>query len=264
MSDLEQALTLTPLGRGSWLATADSRYEAKNGLFGGWTAAISLRAAILASDDFRTPSSMSINIVNRINPDTEILVKPRKFGGSRSLEHWEVELTDANDGNALAIALVLLTRRRKSDGHTEPSMPEADDPETYGTFNPPGNYGQRTLRRPVAGFPPANQKTTESVDWVRDMTGRLVDYVQLAFLADSYAPRPNFWGELSRRTSTISMSVFFHATPEEVNAIGDDYIMNEAVGTRGIDLTSGQRARLWSRQGVLLVTTEQIQWFREI
>jgi acyl-CoA thioesterase len=48
----------------------------------------------------------------------------------------------------------------------------------------------------------------------------------------------------------------------ELEAVGDDYILNQAVGTRGAEGTAGQQACLWSPQGVLLATTEQLCWYR--
>jgi len=45
-------------------------------------------------------------------------------------------------------------------------------------------------------------------------------------------------------------------------AVGAGYILNEATGTRGVHSTSGQQARLWSRESVLLATTEQLCWYR--
>jgi acyl-CoA thioesterase len=44
--------------------------------------------------------------------------------------------------------------------------------------------------------------------------------------------------------------------------VGDDYILNEATGTRAERSVSGQQARLWSPQGALLATTEQLTWFQ--
>ena len=52
------------------------------------------------------------------------------------------------------------------------------------------------------------------------------------------------------------------ATADELATVGTDFILNEAVGTRGEQSTSGQQARLWSREGALLATTEQLAWYR--
>lgn len=98
--------------------------------------------------------------------------------------------------------------------------------------------------------------------WVRDVSGRPVDHLLLAYFADQYAPRSFFWGEGPRPSATISLSVYFHATDDEIAAVGDDYILNEATGTRAEYSTSGQQARLWSRGGALLATTEQLCWYR--
>ena len=58
------------------------------------------------------------------------------------------------------------------------------------------------------------------------------------------------------------MSVYFHATADEIAAVGDDYILNEATGTRAEHSTSGQQANLWRSDGTLLITTEQLCWYR--
>jgi acyl-CoA thioesterase len=39
-------------------------------------------------------------------------------------------------------------------------------------------------------------------------------------------------------------------------------ILNEATGTRATASTAGQQARLWSADGALLATTEQLCWYR--
>ena len=78
----------------------------------------------------------------------------------------------------------------------------------------------------------------------------------------STAPRSFFWGVGFRPSATLTLSVYFHGTAEEIDAVGDDYLLNEATGTRGEQSTSGQQARLWSRGGALLATTEQLCWYR--
>jgi hypothetical protein len=42
--DLDDALRLSPVSDGLWRAHAHRGYEAANGMFGGWTAALALRA----------------------------------------------------------------------------------------------------------------------------------------------------------------------------------------------------------------------------
>ena len=86
--------------------------------------------------------------------------------------------------------------------------------------------------------------------------------MQLAYLADAYAPRIFLCSKGPRPSSTITMSVYFHATPEELAEVGDDYVLSEAIGTRAEHATMGSQVRLWSRKGRLLATSEQLCWFR--
>ncbi len=262
MSELEVALTLRPSGDGGWLGVADPRYESIAGMFGGWAAALLLRATIRSAAGSATPSAITVNYVGKVEPGSDVVVRAHHVGGGRSIHHWRVELMAADDRRTLAHAMVVLAERRATDGHTEPTMPDAPDPETLGEFHPPGSQGDRMLHRPVSGYPPFGRGATASQAWVREMTGRRVDAVQLAFLSDAYAPRSFFWSEAPRPSATMTMSVSFHASDDEIDAVGDDYVLNEAVGTRGVHATSGQQARLWSRRGELLVTTEQLCWYR--
>lgn len=103
---------------------------------------------------------------------------------------------------------------------------------------------------------------TRSVHWLRDANGRPLDHLLLAYLADQYAPRSFFWGQGVRPSATLTMSIYFHATDAELEAVGTDFILNEAVGTRGEHSISGSVVRLWSRDGALLATTEQLAWYR--
>ena len=56
--------------------------------------------------------------------------------------------------------------------------------------------------------------------------------------------------------------MFFHATDDELAALGDDDVLIDATASRAESATVGAQARLWSRGGVLLATTEQLGWFR--
>ena len=262
MSILDEALSLRSVDHGHSMAFADPRYESMNGMFGGWTAAVVTSAVMERESPEARPSSLTINYVQMIEPAADVMIRVARVGGGRSLRHWRAEVMTADGGQTLAHAMLVLSERRETDGHTEPSMPEAPDPETLGEFHPPGPAGERTLARPIHGHPPFRRSSTSSSAWVRETTGRSVDHVQLAFLADAYAPRAFFWSDGPRLSATMSLSIYFHATDAELAAVGMDYILNEAIGTRGAHSTSGQQARLWSRRGDLLATTEQLCWFR--
>jgi hypothetical protein len=61
---------------------------------------------------------------------------------------------------------------------------------------------------------------------------------------------------------TLALSVYYHATTEELAEVGDDDVLSEAFGVRGALSTSEEHMRLWSRQGKLLATSVQMAWYR--
>jgi acyl-CoA thioesterase len=116
--------------------------------------------------------------------------------------------------------------------------------------------------RYAIGANPFNQKTTRSLGWQRENSGRKIDAIGLAFLADLGWPRVFAISAGPRASSTITMSVYFHATPEEIAAAGAEWILCDMIGTRIEASTAGSNARLWSADGKLLATTEQLCWIR--
>jgi acyl-CoA thioesterase len=254
-------LSLRPSEDGHWRATADPRYQSINAVFGGWTAAVALLGVTGSATGSAAPSAITINFISKIEPGTPVIVRPHRVGGGRSIHHWQCELVSA-EGQLLAQAMVVLAERRDSDGVTQPDFPDGPDPESLDEFHPPGTMGERMVHRPISGYPPYGREDTSSTAWVRDTTGRRVDHAQLAFLADAYAPRSFFWSDGPRPSASITLSVYFHGTDPEIASIGDDYVLTEAIGTRGASSTSGQYARIWSRSGALVATSEQLCWFR--
>jgi acyl-CoA thioesterase len=260
VAGIEESLTLRPDGDGRWLAHADPEHESITGMFGGWTAAVLLRAIQQASDVAGSPSAMAVSYIGSIPPGGDVAVTVDHLGGGRSIDHWRAEARSAGELNVLATALVSLTNRRPSQPNLQLHMPEAADPAGQERIYSLGPQGKQCDIRAVSGA--FGSGDTTSLIWVRDASGHPLDHALLAYYADQYAPRSFYWGDGPGRSATISMSVYFHATEDEIAAVGDDYVLNEATGTRGVHSTSGQQANLWSRAGTLLITTEQLCWYR--
>ena len=259
MAHLDAALALEPDGEGRWRAHADADHESINAMFGGWTVAILLRAVLASAESDAQPSATTVNFVRPVAPGTDVTLTASRLGGGRSLEHWRAEL-HAADGELLATGLTVLAHRRETDAHLQFEMPASPPPEGLEQIHAPGPQGEQMEIRLVSGE--WGSGDTRGSHWLRDANGRALDDLQLAYLADQYAPRSFYWGVGMRPSATITLSVYFHATADELAAVGTDYVLNEATGTRGEQSTSGQQARLWSRDGVLLATSEQLCWYR--
>lgn len=232
-------------------------------MFGGWTAAALLNAVVGNPQAGGTPAAITVSFIEGIVPGTDVTVRVRCRRSGRSVEHWHAELLADDDQRPMAHASVVTGHRRVTKGHLEPVMPRVPGPDDgLEPFPPPGAVGEQVTSLAISGSSFLGQSSTASLGWIRERSGRAVDHVQLALLADLKPPRSFYWHDALHPSSTVMLSVYFLATPEEVSTVGDDYVLCEAVGTRGADSLSGEQVRLWSRDGILLATSEQLCWYR--
>ncbi|PHS22747.1 MAG: hypothetical protein COA85_10890 [Robiginitomaculum sp.] len=262
MSTFDEALAVHPDGNGIWRAHADPRCEANTGMFGGWTAAILLKAILADAQHHGEPIAVTTNFISRIIPGDDVTIGTTHLGGGRSLNNWRADLYKTGENEILSSAMVVMASRRESDTFTEWNMPDAPAPDGLEIFHPRGTFGLSVEFRTVSGFPPINQPDTKSLHWIREASGRAHDAVQLVYLADCFPPRVFYMSEAYRPSSSITMSVYLYATADELSRIGGDDILSEVIGTRAEQSTAGAKLRFWSKDGALIATSEQMCWFR--
>ena len=262
MSSLEDSLAINTSAPQRLTARADPDYEANTGMFGGWTSALLLKAVLNHSDANGSASAMTVNFIERIAPGETVLLSATRLGGSRSLAHWRCDVRREQDGALLATAAVVLANRRDTEQAIDFVMPDAPPPQDLPLSHPPGLFGRQVETRVIEGAPPFNRPDMRSLSWIREESGRPVDAIQLAFLSDVYAPRVFSISDGPRPSSTVTLSITFLAGQSELAAVGDDYVLSEVEGTRIEQAQVGSRSRLWSPQGTLLATSEQLCWFR--
>lgn len=261
MISFDELVALKPTGRNSWSARAHPACEANTGMFGGWTAAAMLKAALSCEDAEGTPAAFTANFVSRVEPGADIVIRAQKLGGGRSLKSWRAEIMN-DAGEFSATASIVTANRRDSDRFLEDAVPAAPAPAAIPLAHPPGNFGTTIDMRPVSGFPPFKCADTRSLAWVRVVSSGALDWTRLVYLADATPPRVFYISDGPRPSSTITMSVYFYATEAELAAVGEDHILSEVAGVRAEGSISGLTMRLWSRHGALLATSEQLCWFR--
>jgi acyl-CoA thioesterase len=261
---LDRSFGAEATGMGEWRTRCDPGYEATNGMFGGWTAALLLSRIAADAPSSGSASALTVHYMAAVPPDREVVIRTHPRRAGRSLSFFQAELATAEQPDeVLALATCVLSNRRESDRFEEDRMPEAPAPDTLPIFHPPGGpFGERTEVRPVYGHPAFDQATTRSASWVRELSGRAVDAIQLTYLADVGAPRIFLRRAGPRPSSTITLSIYFHATEAELRDVGDDYVLTELTGTRAESSTFGSRGSLWSRAGRQLATMEQLCWFK--
>jgi acyl-CoA thioesterase len=265
VTTFERALHLDDAGAHVWTGRADPAYAAATGMYGGFTSALLLKS-VLAEPAARTqgpPSAFTAHFLNRIEPDAALTFRTRMLeSASKSHGFWQSEVFQGDQRAPSAAATVILTTRRENDGFNELKMPDAPPPEQIEAFHPPFPYAERTAKHFIKGFPPFNSPDTHSLGWSRELTGRKVDAIQLAFLSDNFPPRSWFISSGLRATATLTHSLYFLATPEEMAAVGEDAVLMAVDGTRGAGSLHGVRVNMWSRAGVLLATSEQLAWYK--
>lgn len=230
-------------------------------MFGGWTAAVLLKSVLIDPRVQGEPSGLNVTYVNRVVPKSDLIIRAQALGGGRSVIMWRAELFAEDGGAPLAAAHVVLTNKRATSADfTEFKRPEAPEPETLAMIHPPAAFGRRIDMR--AWRLPFGNEDSYYATWLRERTGHPVDHVLLAYLSDAYPPRIMGRSAGPKPSSTLTLTANFFATAAELAAIGDDFILNEAVGTRAEASLAGSQLRMWSRSGALLATSEQLCWFR--
>ena len=67
LADFDAALPLSPLGPRAWASQVDKRYWNAIGPWGGWTAALLLKAVLAEADHNGTPVAMTINLMGGLD-----------------------------------------------------------------------------------------------------------------------------------------------------------------------------------------------------
>jgi acyl-CoA thioesterase len=261
--ELDESMPMTDDGEGRWRSVAGRAYGNRVGPYGGWIAALLMRA-ILEQRPQGEPLSITITYLGGCK-DGPLTGTTRLLRRSRTNEHWTAEFSDSEAPVAHTVASFGLRRPTIPLGDMPPPAP-APEPETappQPSF--PGSPGflERFERRVFEGNPFEGERAghTRSRAWVRDMDRRPLDYVSLTSHADSPMPRIFLKSGTPGATATMSMTVYFHATQDAFAEVGGDFVLVEAECRHGHDGFHDQTARIWARSGKLLATTEQVVWY---
>jgi hypothetical protein len=232
-----------------------------NDPYGGWSAAVLARAILDTCDPelelvSLTTDYLSVPSGGRLQIDVDC------DRSGRRTEFWRAVLTGRVDTSPANRAIAILARRRDTLEWTEGSCPDVPPPEDCHTIDLPMAWNRVIEIKPTMDFPMSMDVATHFSSWVRFTPGRALDSVALVALADT--PMPRLFQVIGRQESvaTVSMTVYLHATSADYAAVGDDYLLVDTRGARGGRGFYDQHATIWSRDGRLLVTTQQIVWYR--
>jgi acyl-CoA thioesterase len=261
------AMTLVAVGPGRWTTVAGPEWSnPEGGLWGGY--AIGLCVRVLEAEPEAVGEALSLTLTYAAGlPAGALDIRTRRLRQGGSVGVWEVELLAAGSAQVGVHAIVTLARRPITPQFAFATMPAAPDPETLPSPITPGaprHYGYVAFeRRTLDAFPPSATGNSLTLAWVRSRNGPM-DKALLGMVTDNSAPRAMYALGPTVMTTTLSLTVYLHATAEDLALVGDDFILVECEGRVGGGGASDERSSYWSRDGRLLATSEQLAWYRPV
>lgn len=257
---------------GGWVGHTHPGYANMVGPYGGITAATVLQAVLQHPQRLGDPVALTVNFAGPVG-EGPFRLQAQPLRTNRSTQHWLVTQSPTGpgaDGAPATTATVVTAQRRPTWGADGAAMPAAAPaeqvlPEKRHPQAPV--WLQRYERRPLHGGLPAvwdgREGPADSLMWVRDQPPRPLCFAALAALADSFVPV--VWLRRAHRTliGTVSMTVYFHTDAATLAAQGDAPLLAQARGQAFHQGFFDHHGLLWSAQGLLLASTQQVVYYKD-
>ncbi|WP_421790812.1 acyl-CoA thioesterase [Hyphobacterium sp.] len=261
----DRAINLTSVdvapGRARYDGEITADYQNKIGPFGGVGAALLAQGMQQSVGEGPELISITADFLTGMTEDPiEVSAICHRVG--KSTEFWAASIKQGDAPSPALRATGVFSKRRDTLEWTEGEMPDAPPPQDCERFQPPRTWGERIEIRPALNTDFFNSDSTRNALWVRFAKDRPLDPIGLVCLADTPTPRVFFTAKRFVPLSTVSMSVYLHASAEDYSNVGADYVFIDAYAGRGGGGFYDQHARIWSRSGKLLATTQQMVWYK--
>lgn len=260
--DLATALARKPDGRLGGRTSAD--YWAFVGPFGGFTAAVLLRAVMADPQAAGEPVALTVNYCAPV-AEGGFDLDVRLVRANRSSQHWTVTLSQ--DGAPAAIATAMLAERRPSWSHQPAAPPRAPASRDLPRYEIPSTaaWVRQYAFRFAEGAPDftgAGAGGVRSVVWIADAEPRPLDHFSLASMGDAFFARIFHAKRALVPFGTVTMTTYFHATAEELAAEAATEVLGVAEAQTFHRSYGDQVGELWSSAGRLIATTHQLCYFK--
>ncbi|MEW4466845.1 thioesterase family protein [Parasphingorhabdus sp. JC815] len=260
----DRETALVSRGDGSLYIEASEIYRNPTGAaFGGWVAAIMTKAVQDHEECSGPVVSVQTTFIAGVGPG-EVNVTVRLLKSGASTQFWRVELSQTV--GIVAVSDIVSSNRRPTDLNYQIPMPVAKPASESPTLrqgedNPPfwvSTYEQKIAR----GVPFSVNENPESLVWIKETDGRPLDRLNIVSICDTPMPRTFFLSDELRMGATVSMGTYIYASEEDIAAAGSDYLLLRVDGATSRNSATDQRVELWSQNGTLLATSNQIGFFR--
>lgn len=267
---LDQATALAAGTDGRLSGTTIDDYWNFAGPFGGYLAAILMRAVLEDPRRLGPPVAQTVNFCGPLaKGDFEVTLCIDRSG--KATQHWTVRLLQTS--GVVATSTIVCANRRETFAHQAVAMPQVPPPEAVPLAPAPphlpwlGSYQFRFIE----GSPRFTRSEAENGQlgsprtllWMADNPARPLDYLSLSALADCFILRlVQMRGGLAPM-STVSMTTYFHATLSDLQDQGSAPLLGVADSKRFVSNFHDQSMELWGKDGRLLATGIQTVWYKE-
>lgn len=242
------------------------------GPFGGTTAATILQAIQLHPELLGSPLSLTVNYCAGMNQGLfEVQLMPVRT--NRSTQHWTaaiVQYDEQGQASVTTTATAVTAVRRDTWNMSDTPMPKVPEPGQAQLWEQGKQLDFLKLyeMRPIGAWLPKQwdgQISDASLSrlWLRDRPLRPLDFCSLMAMSDIFFPR--VWIRRATRVpaGTVSITTYFHAGPDTLEATGTGYLLGQAQAQEFRNGFFDQSAQLWNEAGTLLCTSHQIVYFKE-
>ncbi len=245
-----------------WLGRTSEDYWNMVSPFGGVTAATMMQAMLDDPERRGSPLSFTLNFIAPIDAG-DYAIETELVRANRSSQHWAIRLLQKQRVLAQAIAICAL--RRDTWSHVEAACPEVPPADQCPPAPPRRATGflQRYEFRLVHGKPFAENPDSLSQAWVSDVPPRLLDFASLTALCDSFLPRIFLRRPAFVPIGTVSINIYFHTGEEVLARHGSAPVLTVAQAQAFSDGHFDHQGQVWSRDGELLATTQQLVWYKQ-
>lgn len=263
----DRAIALQSVSNNLFSGTTSDNYQNMVGPFGGVTAATLLNAVLQHPERIGEPISLTINFAGPVQPGAfEIEATPLRT--NRSTQHWL--LLQRQGGEVVTSGTAFFATRRETWSEQQQPMPAAVPANSLPLVErKERSWFENYDFRYVSGlFNPANPSAqqsndTESLLWTRDVPARPLDFASLTAMGDVFAPRIFHRRQRFTPAGTVSLTHYYHADAAQLARSGDRHLLGQARAARMHNNYSDQIAHLWSDDGVLLLTSTQVAYYKE-
>jgi len=265
---LDRATKLARLGPERLEGRTSEFYSNIGGPFGGFTAAVLLRAVMEDERRQGPPVALTVNYCAAIADGAfEIACRERRTG--RTTQHWSLELTQGD--RVAATASVVCGARRPVWSHRPALPPKIAPPDELPVLDTSKRSGwlacyEMRFAKGMIDFEPRDPtdlREPVSLLWLRDNPERRLDFVSLAGLSDAFIIRAFVVRGVFVPVGTITLTTYFHADDAALAEQGSEPLLGYATAHIFAEGFADQTVQLWGKGDRLLATSTQIVWYKE-